>query len=86
MARRKIKGEMAWKYFQWLSLLFVEIYLDRYFNDRQGLCLALNDFVERFNRLHHQKQKRETGISLVCGGGPEQDFACKTRQVVAKRC
>lgn len=61
-ARRKIKGEMAWKYFQWLSLLFVEIYLDRYFNDRQGLCLALNDFVERFN-LHHQKQKRETGIT-----------------------
>jgi hypothetical protein len=36
-ARRKQKGELAWKYFQWLSLLFVEIYLDRYFNDRQGL-------------------------------------------------
>jgi hypothetical protein len=37
-----------------LTLLFVEIYLDRYFSDRQGLCAALNDFVERFNRFHEQ--------------------------------
>lgn len=60
-ARRKHKGEIAWKYFQWLTLLFVEIYLDRYFNDRQGLCAALNEFIERFNQ-HHQGQGRETGI------------------------
>ena len=62
-ARRKYKGDIAWKYFQWLSLMFVEIYLDRYFNDRQGLCLELNNFVERFNE-HHRLQKRDTGISL----------------------
>ncbi|WP_315292914.1 DEAD/DEAH box helicase family protein, partial [Ectopseudomonas oleovorans] len=60
-ARRKHKGEIAWKYFQWLTLLFVEIYLDRYFNDRQGLCVALNAFIERFNQ-HHLTQGRETGI------------------------
>lgn len=60
-ARRKHKGDIAWKYFQWLTLLFVEIYLDRYFNDRQGLCAALNEFIERFNQ-HHQGQGRETGI------------------------
>lgn len=60
-ARRKYKGEIAWKYFQWLTLLFVEIYLDRYFNDRQGLCAVLNEFIERF-KLHHQGQGRETGI------------------------
>lgn len=60
-ARRKHKDEIAWKYFQWLTLLFVEIYLDRYFNDRQGLCVALNAFIERFNQ-HHLTQGRETGI------------------------
>jgi hypothetical protein len=41
---------VVWKYFQWLTLLFTEIYLDRYFNDREGLLLELNEFVERFNR------------------------------------
>ncbi|MDY4311898.1 DEAD/DEAH box helicase family protein [Pseudomonas shirazica] len=61
-ARRKHKGEIAWKYFQWLTLLFVEIYLERYFNDRQGLCVALNAFIERFNQ-HHLTLGRETGIS-----------------------
>ncbi len=59
--KRKHKGEIVWKYFQWLTLLFVEIYLDRYFSDRQGLCTALNDFIERFNRFHEQ-QKRSTGV------------------------
>lgn len=59
--KRGQKGEIVWKYFQWLTLLFVEIYLDRYFGDRHGWCAALNDFVERFNRFHEQ-QGRQTGI------------------------
>jgi len=41
---------ITWKYYQWLTLLFAEIYLDRYFNDRQGLLDDLNGFVDRFNR------------------------------------
>lgn len=40
---------VRWKYFQWLSLLFVEIYLDRYFTDKERLLDDLNDFVQRFN-------------------------------------
>ncbi len=40
---------VVWKYYQWLSLLFVEIYLDRYFGDRKSLLSALNDYVVRFN-------------------------------------
>ncbi|NCB39977.1 MAG: restriction endonuclease subunit R, partial [Erysipelotrichia bacterium] len=40
---------VVWKYFQWLTLLFVEIYLDKYFNDRFALLKELNEFVERFN-------------------------------------
>lgn len=37
------------KYFQYLSLLFVEYYLDEYFNDRQGLVDGLNAYVSDFN-------------------------------------
>ncbi len=40
---------VVWKYFQWLSLLFVEIYLDKYFSDRASLLASLNDYVNRFN-------------------------------------
>ncbi len=40
---------VVWKYYQWLTLLFVEIYLDRYFGDREGLLDELNEFTERFN-------------------------------------
>lgn len=40
---------ITWKYFQWLTLLFTEIYLDRYFGDRAGLLADLNAFVDRFN-------------------------------------
>lgn len=46
----KRRRPVAWKYFQWLTLLFVEIYLDRFFGNREGLLSELNDFVERFNR------------------------------------
>ncbi len=40
---------VTWKYFQWLTLLFAEIYLDRYFNDRKALLRELNDFAAQFN-------------------------------------
>lgn len=41
---------VVWKYYQWLSLLFVEIYLDRYFSNRESLLTALNEYVDRFNK------------------------------------
>ena len=41
---------VVWKYFQWLTLLFVEIYLERFFGNRENLLNDLNVFVERFNR------------------------------------
>ena len=39
------RGTFRWKYFQYLSLLFTEMYLDRYFSDRDALCHALNDYL-----------------------------------------
>lgn len=50
---KKRHRPVVWKYFQWLSLLFVEIYLDRFFGDREGLLNNLNTFVERFNSHWH---------------------------------
>lgn len=41
---------VAWKYYQWLTLMFTEIYLDRFFQNREELLNELNAFVERFNR------------------------------------
>ncbi|KAF0158956.1 MAG: type III restriction protein res subunit [Syntrophaceae bacterium] len=40
---------IVWKYYQWLTLLFVEIYLDRFFSNPEILLHDLNVFVERFN-------------------------------------
>jgi hypothetical protein len=40
---------IRWKYFQWLSLLFAEIYLAQYLRDADQLLADLNATVERFN-------------------------------------
>lgn len=40
---------VVWKYYQWLTLLFVEIYLDRFFSNREKLLNDINSYVERFN-------------------------------------
>lgn len=38
--------KIRWKYFQYLSLLFAEIYLDRYFNGRAQLLEDLNTYLQ----------------------------------------
>lgn len=49
--RRITRGEepIVWKYFQYLTLLFTEIYLDRYFRDPKALLAALNAQVAFYN-------------------------------------
>lgn len=42
---------ITWKYFQYLSMLFTEIYLDKYFSNKYQLLEDINAFVERFNNL-----------------------------------
>ena len=44
------KRPITWKYFQYLCLLFVEIYLDKYFRDPGALCEELNQFLIPFNQ------------------------------------
>lgn len=41
--------KIVWKYFQWLTLVFMEHYLDRFFQDRDALLEDLNRFVPEFN-------------------------------------
>jgi len=45
------RGEapIAWKYFQYLALLFTEIYLDRYFRDPQAVLEAVNERIGALN-------------------------------------
>lgn len=40
---------VKWRYFQYLSLLFSEIYLDMYFSNREKLLEELNEYVRSFN-------------------------------------
>jgi Type III restriction enzyme, res subunit len=49
--RRITRGEepVVWKYFQYLALLFTEIYLDRYFRDPGALLKSLNEQVAAIN-------------------------------------
>ena len=47
--RNKLEGhELQMKYFQYLSLLFSELYLDWYFNHRQDLLNGLNEEMTRY--------------------------------------
>lgn len=42
--------KITWKYYQYLALLFTEIYLDRYFTDKMRLLDDINSFlVDEFN-------------------------------------
>lgn len=47
MAISEERGErIRWKYFQYLSLLFTEVYLDRYFNARGKLLADIQEFQQ----------------------------------------
>ena len=44
-----VEKPIVWKYFQYLTLLFTEIYLDRYFRDPKALLKALSAQVTHYN-------------------------------------
>ena len=43
------RGGISLKYFQYISLLFTEMYLDNYFADRSAFCKSLNEFIDSEN-------------------------------------
>jgi len=66
--RRNLAGNIIYpKYFQYLSLLFTEIYLDRYFTDPENLLNSLNSYIEKFN----EGKKQSVMDSLFAAGIPE---------------
>ena len=59
---RRLEQPIAWKYYQWLSLLFAEIYLDRFFADKDALLEQLNAYVEEFES-YWKERNYKTGIT-----------------------
>ena len=41
------RGGLQWKYFQYVALLFTEMYLDRYFSDVDAFCNDLNAWLRQ---------------------------------------
>jgi hypothetical protein len=54
---KAIDRDINWKYFQYLSLLFVEIYLDKYFENKEKLLSDLNQHLDEFNLELIEKEK-----------------------------
>ena len=65
--RRLARGEdpIVWKYFQYLTLLFTEIYLDRYFHDPDALLADINKHTESYNADKPDPDK----VPLLDAGG-----------------
>lgn len=59
---------IIWKYFQYLSLLFTELYLDKYFQNKIKLLADLNGFVKEFNlktAIENAGKKKSKDIFLA---------------------
>jgi len=65
--RRLARGEepIKWKYFQYLTLLFTEVYLDRYFLDSDALLKAINGQIAAYNDGKSEADQ----IALLDGNG-----------------
>lgn len=48
---RERENRITWKYFQYLALMFTEIYLDRYFVNSEAFCEDLN----RFQKIKYEE-------------------------------
>lgn len=62
---------IKWKYFQYMALLFTEIYLDKYFSDKTTLQSELNSFIE-FN--HGKNGIDFNAVSLFKLGNNDNDL------------
>lgn len=51
------RGLFRWKYFQYMALLFTEIYLDNYFNNQEKFLEEINDQVQKMNQERNEREK-----------------------------
>ena len=54
---RKNRNQPAFdlKYFQYLSILFTEMFLDEYFNNKSAFVEDLNKYLKDFNKINNTK-------------------------------
>jgi len=64
------------KYFQYLAVLFTEIFLNRYYNDKDEFVVELNEFLEKFNNENKteispftEKDLRKIAFWMATGSG-----------------
>lgn len=63
---------IRWKYFQYLALLFTELYLEQFFADKTALLSALNQFVDKWNNPLDQTVPNPTG--WICDSFTESEL------------
>ncbi len=63
---------IKWKYFQYLTLLFTELYLEKYFTDKAGLLAEMNDYADRWNDPFDQSVMNDS--SFTCEPFVETDL------------
>lgn len=68
------RGGLTLKYFQYISVLFTEIYLDKYFNNKVEFLEELNDFLlkEEMNKyvsLFDEKDLKKLAFMSATGSG-----------------
>lgn len=69
-------GGIVLKYYQYISLLFTEIYLDRYFSDRDNFIKDLNDYIDEvssealgLNSFTHYTAETMNKLAFMCATG-----------------
>lgn len=50
---------IVWKYFQYLSLLFTEIYLDKFFENKTKFVAELNEYLGSYNTKQAELNKKD---------------------------
>ena len=65
------RGTLRWKYFQYVALLFTEMYLDRYFSDAAGFCDDLNAWLRENDRIRFAAYTPEklNKLAFMCATG-----------------
>jgi len=75
--RNDEKQNLYPKYFQYLCLLFTEVYLDHYFRDLEGLRAELNVYTELFNTGDAPQQ---TAYKMLLNGSLPEDIKIEPYQ------
>lgn len=68
----KRESPIRWKYFQYLTLLFTELYLEKFFSNKSQLLQELNDYLQKWNDPFDQQVPNLSGF--VCEPFVESDL------------